>query len=98
MRTLFPYTTLFRSPVRLVVSMHCRVLTGIVVLAEQFRAASFHLAPDRSTSSVVRVVCRVVPAGAAIAHRGGALLAQGRWTRILCRGGIDADRPSQSVD
>ena len=33
------------------------LLTGTPVLAEQLRAAGFHLAPDGSTPGVVRVVC-----------------------------------------
>ena len=44
-------------------------MTGTVILAKQLRASSIYLAPDRPAPSMVRVVCRIVFAGAATARR-----------------------------
>jgi hypothetical protein len=44
-------------------------LTGTFILAEQLRITGLHVAPNRPTPSMVRVVCGVVSTGAATAHR-----------------------------
>jgi len=73
---------------------------GTAVLAKQLRVASVHMAFDGSTSSLVRVVCRIVSAGVAASGRDAEnwAFAQGRWTRFLCDGDCDALRTTESVD
>jgi hypothetical protein len=60
---LSPHRTLPPS-----VNPTCR-LVGAVIFTEQFRTSSLHMAPNGSTTGVVRVVCGVVSAGAATARR-----------------------------